>query len=518
MNLLRFCGFHKVKSWWSVGFRAAVAVLALAWRVSTSEVCAQRSSEGNFQLSTASPFPSPPESPSASSLPPLDQERQWHGGSFLYDPPQDPRHLGYEPLVPYEYLRLPPGWHKPRPWTWGAEFLGTDPVFPSRGKWFGSQGYHWETRMVVYGLYRLLGIALDTSAGRQDLLGHQLLLELDWRLTGTERVHVQMVPLGNKRSGGSYYRFSDPEGYVDNATAVPDRYWVELELESVLGHWLQAPRLPADWNVAMGQVPVWLHNGLLVNDDMLGVVVSKNTLIQPPWSNLNLMAFAFLDDVDALPGISADLYGLHLSMDLHGHFWEFSYLHYNPRRVVGRNADYVAWSYTHFWGLWTITGRVMLKNGDRLGSGSGQLYAVELLRKVKPSGPWLARWGVDQMVWYATGIRTVGGWNSPASGTFDRLTLTFELDPLITVPAAPDASDTYAVALGCMIQGHHQHWALIPEVAWQQPQHRPVWGASITWWCKLGRRSFVQVRGLWTGSSHAALRRRGVLVAWFWLF
>ena len=37
-----------------------------------------------------------------------------------------------------------------------------------------------------------------------------------------------------------FYRFSAPQTYVDNSDATPDRYWIEGELQSVLGAWTDA--------------------------------------------------------------------------------------------------------------------------------------------------------------------------------------------------------------------------------------------------------------------------------------
>ncbi len=463
-------------------------------------------------------LPPDPRQDQLPPLPPLEQELWHHGGSYLYQPEGDRLGLQGPQVVPFDYLRLPPGFIKPRPVELGAEFLGADPVRPSPWKWFGATGYHWEPRFVAYGTYRLLGIAWESNDRRQDLLGHQLLLETDLRLTGTERLHVQFVPLGTKASGGSYYQFSDPEGYVDNATAVPDRYWFEMELESVLGHWWRGTPVPKDINVAFGMVPLLLHNALLVNDDMLGVVVSKNTLVAEPWSNLNLMGFAFLDDVDGQPGLSADLYGLHASMDLRGHFLEVSYLYSNPRRVRGRDAQFLAASYTRFWGLWTAAVRVMHKGGDRAGRGPGQLYALELLRKHRFAGGWLPAAGIKSCVWYGTAFRSTGGWNSAASGTFNRLTISFELDPLVSIAASPAPQDSYGVALGVQLFGDDENWALVPEVAWQRPQGNDVLGGSLTWWLKTGRRTYFQLQGIYTDGEGSLFDRRGVLGTFFIVF
>ncbi|MEZ6069030.1 MAG: hypothetical protein R3C10_01910 [Pirellulales bacterium] len=172
-------------------------------------------------------------------LPNLADELYEHGGSYLYCPEGD--RLGWPARGEshYEYLRLPEWWQKPRPLTAFAEFLGADPIkqYP-RLKWFGPGGDSWEPRLVGYGGYQMFAFAFEANHQRSDAIGHQLLLDLDLRLTGTERFHVQFRPIGKGNTGGSYYQFNDPAHYVDNSTGEPDRYWFEGELYSMLSSYL----------------------------------------------------------------------------------------------------------------------------------------------------------------------------------------------------------------------------------------------------------------------------------------
>ena len=130
-----------------------------------------------------------------------------------------------------------------------------------------------------------------------------------WPLTGTERFHVQYRPIGKKATGGSAYLLSNPQGYIDNSTGIPDRYWFEGELSSIFSSWCRNQFAPLDWNLAVGVLPFELHNRLLMNDDVAGVMLSKNTIYLGSASNLNWQTFYFFDNVDAFTDGSSHVVG-----------------------------------------------------------------------------------------------------------------------------------------------------------------------------------------------------------------
>ena len=312
-------------------------------------------------------------------LPSLKDELRWHGGSYLYEPAGDQWYGPEDDEVQHSpVLRLPECWSKPRPITAFQQFLESDPIHPWQGlKWFGEEGFQWEPRFVGYGSYEVFGIVLAEGDRRQDGVGHQLFIELDLRITGTERAHVQFRPLGRKNSGGSFYQLSDPAGYQDKSTLIPDRWWIEGEVFSIFSSLFDDEFMPRDIHVVAGKFPFALHNFLLINDDMTGVAVNKNTLLIPPFSNLNVLGFYAFDDVDAFPGTSADVAGMHVTADLRHARFDVTYAHLQNSRDSGRDATYSAISATQMFGPLTLTGRALFKWDDEDGRGDGQLYVVE---------------------------------------------------------------------------------------------------------------------------------------------
>jgi len=475
----------------------------------------------------AEPLP-PPSSPTESDgpltlpggdddsldpLPPLEEELWNHGGSYLYAPEGD--RLGWpdDEANHHPHLRLPEDWVEPKPFTMFQEFLGSDPIHPRPGlKWPGCDGYQWEPRVVGYGSYQMFGFALETNDRRQDVVGHQLLVDLDAQMTGTERFHMQVRPLGRENSGGSFYQFNDPAHYDDNSTLLPDRFWFEGELASMFGGYLD-PFAVRDYQIAVGRLPFALHNRLLMNDDVTGAVLSKNTILQSGLSNLNLQGFYFLDDVDAFPESTSDVVGLHATADVQLVFIEATYAYLAHDDFGNRDANYAAASATKFFGPLSLAGRALFKWGDDGGRGDGQLTVLESNYHQHLPECFHHRTGFDHAVYYANAFWASEGWNPISGGNFDRLRSTFELNPLVSIAQGRQPFDTQGAALGVQLFRNHDDESLTPEVAYEAPGGTPVGGVSLRYQRKTGPRSFIDISGIRTWSDDPAFDREGVFAA-----
>jgi hypothetical protein len=413
---------------------------------------------------------------------------------------------------------LPESWQKPEPITHHQEFLGADPIHPRPGlQWCGTNGFQWEPRFVGSGSYELFGIALEDGGDRQDGIGHQMFVDLDLRLTGTERFHVQFRPLGRKNSGGSFWQLSNPEGYNDNATGVPDQYWFEGEVFSILGGVLGDPFTPRDYHFVLGKFPFALHNNLLINDDILGAVVNKNTIIIPPLSNLNIQAFAGVDDVDNPVAPSPNLFGVHLSADYRNAFLEGTYTYLDQPGTSALDAHYGAASATQLFGPLTLAGRILAKWGDNGGRGDGQLYVLESNFTRRFHEEFMCCTGIEYGVFYCNMFKATAGWNSISGGNFDRLRSAFEVDPLINISRGVVTDDAIGAALGVQLFRRHEDESIIPEVAWEEPGGTAVWGVGLRYLLKLGPRTFLEARGLRNWSDERIYQREGVFVSTTWI-
>lgn len=448
-------------------------------------------------------------------LPPLEEELWLHGGSYLYAPEGDRLNWPSEECAHYDLLRLPECWTEPRPVTGHRQFLGADPIVINPAwHWFGCNPYVWEPRFVGHGSYSLFAIAREENDRRQDLVGHQLIVDLDLRLTGTERFHVQFRPIGPERTGGSYYQFTDPRGYVDNSRAEPDRYWFEAELHSLVGADFD-PFAALDYNVTFGRVPLVFHNQLLLNDEMLAVVANKNTIIFDEVSNLNLQAVYGFGDVSIFNPQDPRLYAVHASVDHRRVFYEATYAFVEDRADRSRDTHYGAVSRTAFYGPYTLAARALFKHGDRGGLGSGELFVVETQKvRLFDHHPL----GIEQGVFYCNAFLATEGWSSIAGANFNRLNVAFEVNPLIRLSAVPPGLRTWGVSSGVQLFRHHEDESWIPELAYEEQAGVPAIGLGLRWLRKLGPRTFLEVVGVATESDDAARDREGVAATYTVVF
>ncbi|MBI3463955.1 MAG: hypothetical protein HY000_12990 [Planctomycetes bacterium] len=453
-------------------------------------------------------------------LPPLAEELQLHGGSYLYGPEGDRLNWPEQDVVfRYRLLRLPECWREPRPLTAFQEFLGADPVHPRPGlKWFGEEGSQWEPIFTAYGSYELFGTAFEQDRQRQDGIGHQLLVDLNLDLTATERFHVQFRPLGKGNSGGSFWQLNDPSHYDDNSTLIPDRYWFEGEFNSIFGGLFDDPFTPRDYHVVVGKFPFVLQNALLINDDIVGIAVNKNTVLIPPLSNLNVQVFYAFDDVDSTQASSPDLVGTNLAADYRRALIELTYARLHQAGDSGLDSHYAATGVTRFLGPLTLAGRALFKWGDEDARGDGQLFVLESNRTQQFSERLECWTGIGDGVFYGNIFKATSGWTPISGGNFDRLRSAFEVNPLISIARGLSTEDTVGGCLGVQLFRHHEDESFVPEIAYEAPGGTPVWGVGFTYLRKIGPRTFIQARSVRTWSDDEQFDREGVFVSTFVIF
>jgi len=458
-------------------------------------------------------------------LPPLEEELWLHGGSHLYEAEGDQfdqflnggGDLGHGHH--FRVLRLPEGWQRPEPLTAFQQFEGNDEIGAWSGlQWPGDEGFQWEPRFVGYGSYEVFGMFLEQGGTRQDGIGHQLVVDLDLRITGTERAHVQFRPLGERNTGGSIYRLDDPTHYEDNSTGIPDRWWVEGEFYSLFGGLIDDQFTPLDYHVTAGKVPYSLHNALLVNDEMTGVILTKNTLIIPPLSNLLIQGFYFFDDVDARTPRSADLVGVHAQADWRHLFLEATFAYVSHSASSAYDSRYAAVSATKFFGPLSLAGRGFWKGGDDAGIGDGALFVLESNLSRVMSDDVTCWTGIESAVLYANAFHADSGWNPIAGANYNRLRSTFAVNPLVRIGQGFDPAETVGATLGVQLFRHDEDESFTPEFAWEELRGEAVWGAGLRWQRKLSPRVYLDVNGLKTWSDDQSLDREGVFVSTFVVF
>ncbi len=470
---------------------------------------------------TFPPLPPDPYANQQPALPPLCVELDHHGGSYLYVPEGD----GFHEQTAHQTCdganheapkRLPEWFQAPQPCTQFSEYLGADPIQLSPGAWPGLGGYQWEPRFVAHGRYDVFGLAFQENDARQDGLGHNLTLDADLRLTGTERFHLQHRPVGEDGSGGSFYQFNDVDAYQDNSTAEPARIWFEGELASIFSGFINNPTKAWDLNFALGKFPLALHNSLLMNDEVAGLMVGNNNLRLGPTSNLNARVFWLFDDVNSFSEFGSDVLGADAFVDLRHAFIEATYAYRQHGATSEGDAHYLALSATQFFGPSTLSARAMTKIAGPADS-DGQLFVLEGNTHIRFDHGVLPRTGIHHGVAFATAFYATNGWSPIAGGNFNRIRSSFEVNPLVLI-ARGDQDDTPGVAVGIQLFGENEDSSLTPEIAWEAPSGQSVLGAGLKYQRQTSVQSFLELRGLVNFSSHDPFDRDGVFASHHWLF
>jgi hypothetical protein len=285
-------------------------------------------------------------------------------------------------------------------------------------------------------------------------------------------------------------------------------------MDSLLGPYAN-PVFTRDVNVTVGKFPFYMHNQLLMNDDVLGVVVSKNNLHGKQVSNVNVQCLAAFDDVDAFATGDGFLFGVHVAADYRRMFFETTYLFASHESNSSLDTHFVAGSMTKFYGPWTWAARGLLKFGDRGGRGAGQLFVLESnYTRLFEHHPLDFEYGV----FYCNAFLSTAGWNSAGGANFNRLRTSFETNPLRRVAAVSPNADVWGIAYGGQFFRNHEDESLTAELGIEEQDGDFVWGIGMRFMKKTSSRSYLELLGITNYSSNPTLRREGVFVAHTFIF
>jgi hypothetical protein len=154
-------------------------------------------------------------------------------------------------------------------------------------------------QFLVYGDYRS-GVGVHRNNGQPvRSIANRLALEMDLRLTGTERFHALMAPLDHN---GRFTRldFSDSSdvSFQREMDAQLDTGFFEGDLGAIVGG-MMGEDAPFDLPIAAGLMPMLYQNGIWMEDIVAGVAVSlpwrHSTTLN--WANYDATFFALFDQI-----------------------------------------------------------------------------------------------------------------------------------------------------------------------------------------------------------------------------
>jgi hypothetical protein len=202
----------------------------------------------------------------------------------------------------------------------GGDFLGTGNIDP------GFQiptGAVWQPRLWVYGNFRSgiqrndLGRSKDSAdwANRLDLFGNL-------QLTGTERLLIGITPLhDDSEFSGRIISPDSDEGTVDELNLNISTLFFEGDIAELFPMWDVNDFTPNDIGFSVGRQNVQFQSGMVMNDTIDTVGISKNNIRIPGFARLVNARATFLygwngihrDDNNDDDG--AELYGMFLQAD-----------------------------------------------------------------------------------------------------------------------------------------------------------------------------------------------------------
>lgn len=322
--------------------------------------------------------------------------------------------------------------------------------------------------LLAYGDYRAAVAFNDNGKKEQWTLANRLNLDLDMKLTGTERVHAFMRPLDKN---GSFTRF-DFGGEKENEFEVQldgnaDALFFEGELGPIL-EGLTNRRNAVDLPFAFGLMPLLFQNGIWVEDAFTGAAFTIPAQNCPflDISNMDITFFTGLDKVTSravvksnkdLDDENARLFGATTFIEANEGYWELGYGYTDVTDDATEpldDLDYnnVTAAFTRrYRGLVSNTLRVIWNFGQRREvpgtqqTADGWLFLVEnslISRKPLTLVPYFNLFlGVDRPQSLA---RDAG-----AGGVLKNTGILFETDGLTGFPKMDDtAQDTMGGALG----------------------------------------------------------------------
>ena len=186
---------------------------------------------------------------------------------------------------------------------------------------------------LVYGDYRVAAAHVEQNNADVVTIANRLNLELDLKLTATERFHAFVSPMD---VAGQFTRVQINNGraeFIEEFDPNFDTVFFEGDVGSILGGAF-GNESPWDLPVALGYYPWLAQNGVWFSDVVLGVAVTVPARNAPAldWSNFDLTLFSIFDELNspAFPGFhDVQAHGGALFLDAYGGYVEagYAYLH-----------------------------------------------------------------------------------------------------------------------------------------------------------------------------------------------
>lgn len=211
---------------------------------------------------------------------------------------------------------------RPRPLLeLGNPFLGSGRLRPG---FRVSGGAVWQPALLTFGTFRSAVQAFNDNDITVSEWANRLDLFTNLQLSGTERILFGLRPLDeNGVFSGEHFKGS-PTGSQEEFNHEIATLFFEGDLGELFPGTDPDDFGSLDWGFAVGRQPLLFQEGMLINDDLDGIGITRNTLLPRGGTDLQLTFFYAWDDVhrdDNLEDDGAELLAFFLSADYPKSTW-----------------------------------------------------------------------------------------------------------------------------------------------------------------------------------------------------
>ncbi|MEL7497956.1 MAG: hypothetical protein AAFN77_10125 [Planctomycetota bacterium] len=340
-----------------------------------------------------------------------------------------------------------------------------------------SPGFDWlgkhnniAPQFLVYGDFRSTIASNSANGDNRSLIASELNLDIDLKLTGTERFHAFVSPLDNGLQNTRY--LLDEDDYVSEFDANIDFGYFEGDLGAIAGGFIDET-LPFDMPFAIGVMPLLLQNGVWMEDAFLGFATTIPARNSARWniSNMDITFFAGYDKItsDAFLGndSATRMYGIATFIDALNGYFEIDYAYFDDRRFEDQSYHNIGFGYTRRYGRFISNStRVIVNAGQSTASGPNTADGVLLLSENS-----LISGAPSTLVPY---FNLFAGFDRPqsaaravqAGGVLRNTGILFETDGMTNYPTLDaTANDTYGGAFGINLIADDFSQQLVLEMA-----------------------------------------------------
>lgn len=201
----------------------------------------------------------------------------------------------------------------------GNDFLGPGNIRPG---WELPSGAVWQPSLVVFGTYRTALQTFYQNDRKVTEWANRLDVFANLQLSGSERFILGIRPLDEDGQFTSYQfepdEPGDKSGFNDAYNHEVTTFFFEGDFGEIFPNIDPSDRARTDLGFAIGRQPLNLQDGMLINDNVDSIGITRNTLLPKNGSDLQVTLFYGWNDVhrdDNIEGDNHKLWAIAFALD-----------------------------------------------------------------------------------------------------------------------------------------------------------------------------------------------------------